>query len=142
MWNDFKKFAFRGNVIDMAVGVIIGGAFSKIVTALVNNIIMPLLSIVIGKINFSDLKWVISPEKTVGGVTVPENAMHYGDFIQSVIDFFIIAFCIFIFVKIITKAHEKLEKKIDAAEDDTPKKPTTDELLTEIRDLLKEEKSK
>lgn len=141
MWNDFKKFAFRGNVVDMAVGVIIGGAFSKIVTALVNNIIMPLLSIIIGKINFSDLKWVISPEKTVDGVTTPENAMHYGDFIQSVIDFFIIAFCIFIFVRIISKAHEKLERKSGSGEDDAPKKPSTDELLTEIRDILKEDKS-
>ena len=70
MWNDFKKFAFKGNIIDMAVGVIIGGAFGKIVTALVNNVIMPLLSLLIGKINFNDLKWVITPATTVDGVEV------------------------------------------------------------------------
>lgn len=142
MWQDFKKFAFKGNVIDMAVGVIIGGAFSQIVTALVNNIITPLLSILIGKMNFSELKWVITPATTTAdGVAVAENAVLYGSFIQSVIDFFIIAFCIFIFVKLISKAHEKLEKK--SAEEPAPevKAPTAEELLTEIRDLLKAEKN-
>ena len=136
MWNDFKKFAFKGNIIDMAVGVIAGGAFGKIVTALVNNIITPLISLLIGKVNFSDLKWVITPATTVDGVEVAENALLYGAFIQSVIDFFIIAFCIFIFLRIITKAKSKFEKKVEE-EAPAPAGPTTEELLTEIRDLLK-----
>lgn len=138
MWNDFKKFAFKGNVMDMAIGVIIGGAFSKIVTALVNNIIMPLLSIIIGKINFNDLKYVISPAQTVDGVEVAENAILYGSFIQSIIDFFIIAFCIFLFVKLIGAARAKLEKKHEEEVAAAPAAPTSEELLTEIRDLLKE----
>lgn len=137
MWNDFKKFAFKGNIIDMAVGVIIGGAFGKIVTALVNNIIMPLLSLLIGKMNFSDLKWVITPATTVDGVEVAENALLYGDFLQSVIDFFIIAFCIFLFLRIITKAKSKFEKKVEEAPA-APAGPTSEELLAEIRDLLKD----
>ncbi len=137
MWSDFKKFAFKGNVIDMAVGVIIGGAFSKIVTSLVDNIIMPLLSLIIGRINFSDLKIILSPAQTVDGVEVAESAILYGSFIQNIIDFFIIAFCIFIFVKIISGAREKLERKSEP-EEAAPETPTQEELLTEIRDLLKE----
>lgn len=140
MWNDFKKFAFKGNIVDMAVGVVVGGAFSKIVSALVNNIITPLISLLIGRMNFSDLKWVITPASTVDGVTVAENALLYGDFIQSVIDFFIIAFCIFFFLRIITKARAKFEKKPAEEAPEAPKTPTAEELLTEIRDLLKEQK--
>lgn len=140
MWQDFKKFAFKGNIIDMAVGVIVGGAFGKIVTALVNNIITPLLSLLIGKMNFSEMKWVFSEAvlNPDGSVKVAENALLYGAFIQSVIDFFIIAFCIFIFLRVVTKAKSKLEKK--PAEEAAPEeaKPTTEELLCEIRDLLKE----
>lgn len=141
MWNDFKKFAFKGNIIDMAVGVIIGGAFGKIVTALVNNIITPLISILTGKTNFTELKWVISEAQkdAEGNVIVAENALMYGNFIQSVIDFFIIAFCIFIFLRIITKAKSKFEKKEEPAPE-PPKGPTQEELLAEIRDLLKESK--
>ena len=140
MWNDFKKFAFKGNIIDMAVGVIVGGAFGKIVTALVNNIITPLISLLLGKTNFSQYKWVISPAKVVDGVEVAENALLYGEFIQSVIDFFIIAFCIFIFLRIITKAKSKFEKKVEEEAAPAPAGPTTEELLAEIRDLLKENK--
>lgn len=140
MWNDFKKFAFKGNIVDMAVGVVVGGAFSKIVSALVNNIITPLISLLIGRMNFSDLKWVITPASTVDGVTVAENALLYGDFIQSVIDFFIIAFCIFFFLRIITKTRAKFEKKPAEEAPEAPKAPTAEELLTEIRDLLKEQK--
>lgn len=140
MWNDFKKFAFKGNIIDMAVGVIVGGAFGKIVTALVNNIITPLISLLLGKTNFSQYKWVISPAKVVDGVEVAENALLYGEFIQSVIDFFIIAFCIFIFLRIITKAKSKFEKKAEEETAPAPAGPTTEELLAEIRDLLKENK--
>ena len=139
MWEEFKKFAFKGNIIDMAVGVIIGGAFGKIVTALVNNIITPLISILTGKTNFTELKWVISEAQkdADGNVIVAENALLYGDFIQSVIDFFIIAFCIFIFLRVITKAKSKFEKKEEPAPE-PPKGPTQEELLAEIRDLLKE----
>ena len=139
MWQDFKKFAFKGNIIDMAVGVIVGGAFGKIVTALVNNIITPLLSLLIGKINFSDMKWVISEAvlNADGSVKIAENALLYGAFLQSVIDFFIIAFCIFIFLRVITKAKSKFEKKEESAPEE-PKGPTQEELLAEIRDLLKE----
>ncbi len=139
MWQDFKKFAFKGNIIDMAVGVVVGGAFSKIVTALVNNIITPLISLLVGKMNFSELKWVITKAEMNpdGSVKVAENALLYGDFIQCVIDFFIIAFCIFIFLRIITKARSRFEKKEEPAPE-PPKGPTQEELLTEIRDLLKE----
>ena len=139
MWKDFKKFAFKGNIIDMAVGVIIGGAFGKIVTAMVNNIITPLISLLIGKMNFTDLKWVISEAvlDADGNIVTAENALLYGEFIQSVIDFLIIAFCIFMFLRIITKAKSRFEKEEEAAPEE-PKGPTQEELLTEIRDLLKE----
>lgn len=129
MLQEFKKFAFKGNVIDLAVGVIIGGAFGKIVTSLVNDIIMPILSILLGGMNFTDLKIVISPATE----TAAETAIRYGTFLQSTIDFLIIAFSIFIFIKIITK----LKKKEDAPA--AAPAPTKEEgLLTEIRDLLKE----
>jgi len=139
MWKDFKEFAFKGNIIDMAVGVIIGGAFGKIVTALVNNIITPLISLLIGRLNFNDMKWVISEAvlNADGTVKTAENALLYGAFIQSIIDFLIIAFCIFFFLRMITKARKKLEKKEEAAPE-APKGPTQEELLAEIRDLLKE----
>ena len=140
MWKDFKNFAFKGNIIDMAVGVIIGGAFGKIVTALVNNIITPLISLLVGGMNLSEKKHVF--EEAVlnadGTVQVPENALLYGSFIQSVIDFFIIAFCIFIFLRIITKAKSKFEKKVEEEAAPAPNAPTSEELLAEIRDLLKE----
>ncbi len=138
-WQDFKKFAFKGNIIDMAVGVVIGGAFGKIVTALVNNIITPLISLLVGRMNFSEMKWVITPAHTVDGVDVAENALLYGSFIQSVIDFFIIAFCIFIFLRILTKAKSTFEKKSETEESaPAPEAPTTEELLIQIRDLLQE----
>lgn len=141
MWQDFKKFAFKGNIIDMAVGVVVGGAFGKIVTALVNNIITPLISLLIGKMNFSEMKYVFSEAvlNADGTVQTAENALMYGAFIQSVIDFFIIAFCIFIFLRIITKAKSKFEKKTEEEPAPAPAAPTTEELLTEIRDLLKKE---
>ncbi|MEG0069445.1 large-conductance mechanosensitive channel protein MscL [Cetobacterium sp.] len=126
-FKEFKEFAVKGNAIDLAVGVIIGGAFGKIVSSIVNDIIMPIIGIFIGGINFSSLKFVIKPASP--GVT--ELSINYGNFIQSVVDFTIIAFCIFIFVKMINKMRKK---------DDTPAvppAPTKEEiLLTEIRDLL------
>ena len=93
--SDFKEFAMRGNVVDMAVGVVIGGAFGKIVTSLVGEIIMPAVGVITGGVNFSDLKWVIKAAATdAAGTEIPEVAIGYGAFIQSVLDFLIIAFCI------------------------------------------------
>ncbi len=140
MWQDFKKFAFKGNVIDMAVGVIIGGAFGKIITALVNNVIMPLISLLMGDSNIVDMKWVISEAvyNADGTVKVAANELLYGAFIQSVIDFFIIAFCIFMFLRVITKTRSRLEKNKTEEAAEAPAAPTSEELLTEIRDLLKD----
>ncbi len=130
---EFKEFAIKGNVVDMAVGVIIGAAFGKIVTSLVNDIIMPGISVLTGgKLNFSELKYVIT-EATMedGEVVTPEVAITYGSFIQTVVDFLIVAFCIFMAVKAINKL--KREKPAEPA---APAGPTQEELLTEIRDLL------
>jgi len=130
---EFKEFAMKGNVVDMAVGVIIGAAFGKIVTSLVNDIIMPGISVLTGgKLNFSELKYVITEATMEGGeVVTPEVAITYGSFIQTVIDFLIIAFCIFVAIKAINKL--KREKPAEPA---APAGPTQEELLTEIRDLL------
>ncbi|RDU22528.1 large-conductance mechanosensitive channel protein MscL [Anaerosacchariphilus polymeriproducens] len=128
MLKEFKEFALKGNVIDLAVGVIIGGAFGKIVTSLVNDIIMPLLSILLGGLNFTNLKYVITPANG----SVAEVALKYGAFLQSMIDFFIIAFSIFIFVKVITSIKKP---KIEEPPVSTPS--NEEKLLTEIRDLLK-----
>ena len=131
MLKDFKEFAFKGNVLDMAIGVIIGGAFGKIVTSLVNDMIMPIISILTGGINFTDLKFIITPKHG----DMAENAIAYGSFIQNVVDFLIIAFCIFLFVRLIEKFKKKEEVKIEA-----PKKADDIVLLEEIRDLLKTKK--
>ena len=122
MLKDFKEFAFKGNVLDMAIGVIIGGAFGKIVTSLVNDLIMPIISILTGGLNFTDLKYVITPAHG----DIAENAIAYGSFIQNVVDFLIIAFCIFMFVRLIEKFKKKEEAKVEEAP-----------AMEEIRDLLK-----
>lgn len=125
MIKEFKEFIARGNVIDMAVGVIIGGAFGKIVTSIVNDVLMPLIGVVIGGIDFTGLKFKIG-----------EAEVLYGNFLQNVIDFLIIAFCIFILVKIVNKITRKKE---EPAEEETPApKPEDVVLLEEIRDLLKQ----
>ena len=129
MLKDFKEFAFKGNVLDMAIGVIIGGAFGKIVTSLVNDLIMPIISILTGGLNFTDLKYVITPAHG----DIAENAIAYGSFIQNVVDFLIIAFCIFMFVRLIEKFKKKEEVKVEEA----PAKSDDVVLLEEIRDLLK-----
>lgn len=131
MLKDFKEFAFKGNVLDMAIGVIIGTAFGNIVTSLVKDMIMPIISILTGGINFTNLKFIITPKHG----DVAENAIAYGTFIQNVVDFLIIAFCIFLFVKLIEKFKKKEEVKIEA-----PKKADDIVLLEEIRDLLKAKK--
>lgn len=129
-FGEFKKFIARGNVLDMAVGIIIGSAFTKIVTSLVNDIITPILSIITGKVNLTDLKLVISDELS----------LTYGNFIQSVIDFLIIAFVVFVMVSAINKFHDKLKKKEEEKPDEPPKPSREEELLAEIRDILKENK--
>ncbi|MDG2916920.1 large-conductance mechanosensitive channel protein MscL [Bisgaard Taxon 10/6] len=121
---EFREFAMRGNVVDMAVGVIIGGAFGKIVSSLVGDIAMPVLGILTGGVDFKDLKLVLAE---AAGET-PAVTLNYGMFIQNVFDFIIIAFAIFLMIKGINK----LKKPTEA-----PKGPTQEELLTEIRDLLK-----
>lgn len=134
---DFKAFAMRGNVIDMAVGVIIGGAFGKIVSSLVNDLIMPAMSLLIGGDGFKNLKYVITAGKEAVGdeAAVEEVALNYGVLIQNIVDFIIIALCIFIAIRVIEKFKKK-EKETPAA----PPAPSKEEvLLTEIRDLLKQQ---
>ena len=131
MLNEFKDFIARGNVIDLAVGVVMGSAFSAIVTSLVNDIIMPLVGILIGGVDFAGLSANIGDAKVM-----------YGSFIQAVINFLIIAFCIFTFVKAINKLNEKAKKlkKEEEKEEEEPAKSDEVVLLEEIRDLLKKEK--
>lgn len=136
---EFKTFAMRGNVIDMAVGVIIGGAFGKIVSSLVADVIMPLVGLLVGGINFSQLKWTIKPAVMDGDAVVsPEVSLNYGNFIQVTFDFLIIAVSVFLMVKAINTLSKK--KKEEVAKPVPP--PPSDEvkLLAEIRDLLKKEK--
>ena len=142
--DEFKKFIMQGNIVDMAVGVIIGGAFGKIVTSLVNDILMPLIGILIGGIDFTKLH-----------ITVLDAQIMYGSFIQQVIDFLIVSICIFIFLKIIAKLESKFKKTNSKADEENKneeaqvtaenkEKDISEEikLLTEIRDLLKDDKDK
>ena len=105
---DFKAFIAKGNVVDMAVGVVIGGAFNKIVSSLVNDIIMPLVSLLVGGLNVTDWKWVIKAADEAAGVA--ENALMYGNFIQTVIDFLIVSLTIFVVLRVFTKMQEKRKK--------------------------------
>lgn len=134
---DFKAFALKGNVVDMAVGVIIGGAFGKIVTSIVNNIIMPPIGVLTGGMDFTDLKLVLKDAVKEGDQVVSEAVtLNYGQFIQDVVDFLIIAFCIFLMVKGIAALSRK--KEVKPAEPAPAPEPSAEEkLLTEIRDLLK-----
>lgn len=126
----------RGNVIDMAVGVVIGAAFGKIVSSLVNDIIMPLVGVATGGINFTDFKWVIQKAVTDGQeIITPEVSLNWGTWVQTVVDFLIVAFCIFIMVKFINQLRRK---KVEQPAPAPAPEPTKEEaLLTEIRDLLK-----
>lgn len=136
---DFKAFAMKGNVVDMAVGVIIGGAFGKIVSSLVADIIMPVFGLLVGGVNFVDLKWVMKPAQVVDGKEVAAVTLNYGNFLQMTFDFLVIAFSIFLFIKLLTRFTAK--KKAEAvATPPAPPAPSKEELLlTEIRDLLKEQ---
>lgn len=142
-FSDFKAFALKGNIIDMAVGVVVGGAFSKIVTSLVNDIISPLISLATGKVMLTDLKWVFHEAvlDEAGAVVTPESALMYGNFIQTIIDFLIIAFSIFLVLRIIMNAQKKLEdlkkKKEEAAVEEAPAAPAETELSV-LKDILAE----
>ena len=130
---EFREFISRGNVMDMAVGVIIGGAFSAIVTSLTNDIIMPIIGAIIGGLNFTALSFNIG-----------DAAIMYGNFIQAIFNFLIIALVIFCMIKALNKMREKMEKLAKKEEEEAapaaPAGPTTEELLSEIRDLLKNNK--
>lgn len=132
---EFKQFAMRGNVIDMAVGIIIGGAFGKIVSSIVGDIIMPAVGLLIGGVNFTDLKIVLKHAVMEGDKVVsPAVSINYGNFIQVTFDFIIIAFAIFMLVKGVNSLSKKKEE--------APASPPADiQLLTEIRDLLKEKEN-
>ena len=143
---EFKTFIARGNVMDMAVGVIIGGAFGKISTSLVNDVIMPLISVLTGGIDFSN--WKIVLKAAVAGAdgaidASTEIAIRYGAFLATILDFLIIAFAVFLMIKTINGFHDKMKKQEEAvpAEESAPPEPSNEEkLLTEIRDLLKAQK--
>ena len=134
---EFKEFAMKGNVMDMAVGVIIGGAFGKIISSLVEDILMPIISLCTGGINFVDL-FVNLGEGTYKTLAEAKEAgaavFAYGQFIQNIFDFLIIAFCIFLMIKAMNKLNRKKEEPAPEA----PAGPTQEELLAEIRDLLKQ----
>lgn len=137
---EFKAFAMKGNVIDMAVGVIIGGAFGKIVSSIVADVIMPPIGLLVGGVNFTDLKWVMKPAEMVDGKEVTAVTLNYGNFLQATFDFLIIAFSIFLFIKLLTRLTAK-KKAAEQAAPPTPPAPSKEEiLLTEIRDILKEKK--
>jgi large conductance mechanosensitive channel len=138
MFKEFKEFAIKGNIIDLAVGIIIGGAFSKIVTSLVNDIIMPIFGTILGRINLTSLKHVIRAENAEQSIA--ELSIKYGQFLQSVIDFLIISFSIFLMIRFLNKIRNK------GKEEQAPPKPPApskeEQLLTEIRDILKNSSNK
>ena len=145
---EFKAFALKGNVMDMAVGVIIGGAFGKIVTSLVNDILMPPIGMLLGNVDFKDLKVNLAALKDAAVSVVSEGAVpsepvywNYGAFIQQVVDFTILAFCVFLMVKIMNSINKKKAAPAPAPAPAPEPEPTKEELLlAEIRDLLKEKK--
>lgn len=149
---DFKKFITKGNVLDLAVAVIIGGAFGKIIGSLVKDILMPVISLVVGKNGFDNYKYVITAADVDAGVA--ENAIYYGLFIQNVIDFLIIAFVVFLIVRLFTRLSDLTQAKLRAAELEQKaaeakakaeadalkvKEPTVEELLTDIKKLLEKQ---
>ena len=140
--SEFKAFITKGNVIDMAVGVIIGAAFGKIVSSFVNDLLMPLIGLVMGKVNFNDLKWVLATDAE-GNIT---SSVNYGTFLQNILDFLIIAACVFLlvrFVALVRKKAEEAKQKNKEKEEVKAAPPAPSEeqvLLTEIRDLSKEKK--
>lgn len=130
---EFKEFAMRGSVVDLAVGVVIGAAFGKIVTSLVDDIIMPGVGYLTGGVDFSEMKYVIDPGDPAN--EIPETAIMYGNFVNVIIQFLIVAFVIFLVVKGINSMKRKKEEVVE----ETPAGPTQEELLADIRDLLKKQ---
>ena len=138
MFKKFRDFAFKGNVIDMAVGIIVGGAFSTIVSSLVNDIMMPFFGFLTAGVDFKELKLVLSQAVIENGaVAKPEAAFAYGNFIQNVINFLIISFSIYLMIGFVNKTRQRLVPE-EETEPETPPEPTQEQLLAEIRDLLKE----
>mgnify|MGYP003292929708 FL=1 len=145
MLKEFKEFAFKGNVLDMSIGVIIGGAFGKIVTSVVNDLFMPVIGMLVGGVNFTDLKLTLKdavPEQLneageVIQAAVPAVTLNYGNFLQQTFDFLIIAFSIFLFISLIKKVTEKKKVEEAPAPAPAPEPSAEEKLLTEIRDLLK-----
>ena len=140
MWKDFKKFLMRGNVIDLATAVVIGAAFGKIVTALVDNIIMPCIGMLTAGVDFANMKYVLQEAEldlTTGEIIKEEVAIGYGVLINAILEFIIIAFVIFIVIRLMNKAKDKLSKKEEEEKKEEPV-PADVALLTEIRDLLKD----
>ena len=145
-FKDFKAFITKGNILDMAVGVVIGGAFGKIVTSLVNDIIMPPIGLALGGMNFSELAWVLQEAEldAAGEVAKAAVSINYGAFIQTILDFLIVAFCIFVMIRSVMKFHAKMEamkkkeEEVAAAEEAAAPAPVSEEvlLLREIRDAL------
>lgn len=145
-FHDFKEFAMKGNVLDMAVGVVIGAAFKEIINALVNNIITPFIVLLTGQNSLEALKWVLKPEITdaAGEVIDPGVAVEYGIFLQAIVDFIIIAFCIFVVLRIMMNAQKKFDElrhKKEEVVEEVPAEPEETELtiLKEIRDSLKKD---
>lgn len=133
---EFKDFAMKGNVLDLAIGVVMGGAFNKIVSSLVENVIMPLVGLLIGGVKFEDLTYVFN-------IGIGEAEIKYGIFIQNVVDFIIIAFSIFVFIKVVAKLNRKKEEEEVKEESPAEAELTAEQvLLTEIRDILKDSKKK
>ena len=140
-FEEFKQFAMRGNVIDLAVGVVIGGAFGKITTSLVNDIIMPFISMLTGGIDFSDWKWVLKEAvlDETGAEIAAAVAVNFGSLVAVILDFIIIAFAVFCMIKALNKLQRKKEEA-PAAPPAPPEPSAEEKLLTEIRDLLRDQK--
>ena len=134
--NEFKEFAMRGNVLDMAVGVIIGGAFGKIVSSVVDDVIMPPIGWLIGGVNFADLKLTL-PTVQVAGEEFKTATINYGSFLQTCFDFLIVAFCIFMLIKAVNNLAKKKEEPKEPEAPKAPEPSAEEKLLMEIRDLLK-----
>lgn len=142
---EFKQFILRGNVVDMAVGVVVGNSFKSISTSLVNDMIMPAVGMLLGKVEFTELKFVLQEavKGPDGAEVAAEVAIRYGAFIQTVVDFLIVAAAVFVMIKVIailSNIRKKQEEKVEEVKEEVVEepKPTTEDLLTEIRDLLKE----
>lgn len=141
LFEEFKQFILRGNVVDMAVGVVVGNSFKSISTSLVNDIIMPFIGMLLGKVEFTQLQFVLQPEikDQLGNIITPEVAIRYGAFIQTVVDFLIVAAAVFVMVKVISiLSNIRKKQEVEVKEVVEEPKVTTEDLLVEIRDLLKD----